>query len=507
MSTIIMVGRRVAVLALCVCLASPLRAEWVGNADGTVFDTATGLTWMRCAVGQTWSGATCSGTASHHTWAEAMALTSTHAGFGDWRLPNIRELQSIISYWSAAPAIESAVAFPATPSTAFWSATGSQWNVGDAWYVDFNSGDTGFASKTPTGTGYTWAARLVRGGTPSALLNPARPNSDYADFGAGMVKHLPTGLIWQRCAKGQVWTGVQCGGTALTYTHTQAVALTDSLGGHDDWRLPTPEELLSLADYQLQIPAINSTWFPNLQIAGSRYAFWTSMRYRSPFTGQSWAVNFVAGASGGGSNESADTYQVRLVRKDPAQQYFTLNVTRSGNGSGTVSSSPWSIDCGSTCSGEFLAGTWAMLLPAAASGSYFSGWSGDCSGAGSCALEMSGTRNVGAVFSLNGPPSAPTITAAGIGPGSVSLTFSAPASHGGSAIASYNASCASPGHATMTATGTTSPITVRKLSGGVPYTCSLSATNASGTSPVAVWPGTLTPRRPAITSILMLLLD
>ncbi len=507
MSTI-MLGRMAAVLALCGCFASPLRAEWAGNADGTVFDTATGLTWMRCAVGQTWSGTTCSGTASHHTWAQAMALTSTHAGFGDWRLPNIRELQSIINYWNASPAIESAAAFPATPSTAFWSATGSQWNVvSDAWYVDFNDGDTGFASKTQAGVGYTWAARLVRGGVSSALLNPARPDSDYADFGAGMVKHLPSGLIWQRCAKGQVWTGSLCDGTALTYTHAQAWALTDTLGGYNDWRLPTPEELLSLADYQLRSPAINSAWFPNLQIAGSMSAFWTSMRYRSPFTGQSWAVNFIAGASGGGSDESAGTYQVRLVRKDPVQPYSTLNVTRSGNGFGTVSSSPWGIDCGVACSGEFLADTWTMLLPAAASGSYFAGWSGDCNGAGSCVLEMNATRNVDVVFSLNGSPSAPTIASARIGPGSVSLTFSAPANNGGSAITRYNASCASSGHATMTATGTTSPITVRKLSGGVPYTCSLSATNASGTSPTAVWPGMLTPRRPGIASILMLLLD
>ena len=53
--------------------------------DGTFTDTNTGLQWMRCSMGQTWTGSTCSGEAKTHTWQEAMALKMSFAGKDDWR--------------------------------------------------------------------------------------------------------------------------------------------------------------------------------------------------------------------------------------------------------------------------------------------------------------------------------------------------------------------------------------------------------------------------------------
>jgi hypothetical protein len=59
---------------------------------------------------------------------------------------------------------------------------------------------------------------------------------------------------------------------------------------------------------------------------------------------------------------------------------FTLSVTRQGTGSGTVTSSPGGINCGSTCSGTYTGGSIVTLTPTAAAGSRFDGWSGlaDC---------------------------------------------------------------------------------------------------------------------------------
>ena len=59
---------------------------------------------------------------------------------------------------------------------------------------------------------------------------------------------------------------------------------------------------------------------------------------------------------------------------------FTLSVTRQGTGSGTVTSSPAGIDCGSTCSSTYTDGTIVALTATAATGSRFDGWSGaaDC---------------------------------------------------------------------------------------------------------------------------------
>ena len=57
-----------------------------------------------------------------------------------------------------------------------------------------------------------------------------------------------------------------------------------------------------------------------------------------------------------------------------------------GDGSGTVTSSPAGIDCGSACSGQFQEGVTVSLNAAAAPGSAFAGWGGDCSGTGACTV-------------------------------------------------------------------------------------------------------------------------
>jgi PASTA domain/Divergent InlB B-repeat domain len=78
----------------------------------------------------------------------------------------------------------------------------------------------------------------------------------------------------------------------------------------------------------------------------------------------------------------------------------TLSVAKSGGGSGTVTSSPAGIDCGSTCSHSYTFGTTVTLTATPATGSAFSGWSGACSGTGSCSTTMDQARSVTASFTL-----------------------------------------------------------------------------------------------------------
>lgn len=78
-----------------------------------------------------------------------------------------------------------------------------------------------------------------------------------------------------------------------------------------------------------------------------------------------------------------------------------LTVTLSGSGSGSVSSSPAGIDCGTTCSFKFDIGTHVTLTAAAAAGSSFVGWSGDCTGLGPCHVTMDSAMSVDAQFTLN----------------------------------------------------------------------------------------------------------
>src|SRR5439155_8700557 len=93
----------------------------------------------------------------------------------------------------------------------------------------------------------------------------------------------------------------------------------------------------------------------------------------------------------------------------------TLTVAKTGSGSGSVASSPGGISCGATCSAA-LAGP-VTLTAAPAAGSSFAGWSGDCSGTGTCTLAMSGDHAVTARFET---PKTLTLTEVGGGRGTVS---------------------------------------------------------------------------------------
>jgi endoglucanase len=81
---------------------------------------------------------------------------------------------------------------------------------------------------------------------------------------------------------------------------------------------------------------------------------------------------------------------------------YALSVTKNGTGSGTVSSSPSGINCGSACTANYSNGTSVTLTATAASGSTFAGWGGACSGTGSCTVSMSQSRSVTATFNTSG---------------------------------------------------------------------------------------------------------
>ena len=78
----------------------------------------------------------------------------------------------------------------------------------------------------------------------------------------------------------------------------------------------------------------------------------------------------------------------------------TLSVTRTGSGSGTVTSSPAGISCGVDCSQSYAANTSVSLTATAGPGSSFAGWSGACSGTGPCTVTMTEGQSVSAAFNL-----------------------------------------------------------------------------------------------------------
>lgn len=104
------------------------------------------------------------------------------------------------------------------------------------------------------------------------------------------------------------------------------------------------------------------------------------------------------------------TYTVEVAGTAPSAVHgttvsFTVNaahqltVLKSASGSGTVTSQPQGIDCGSTCSSPFAAGQSVTLTASPATGSLFIGWSGaGCSGHSTCLVTMDADKSVTAVF-------------------------------------------------------------------------------------------------------------
>lgn len=102
---------------------------------------------------------------------------------------------------------------------------------------------------------------------------------------------------------------------------------------------------------------------------------------------------------------------------------YTLTLTKSGSGTGSVVSDPTGVSCDTGCtatSGSFANGTMITLTPMAVTGSTFGGWGGACSGTGTCTVTLSANTSVTATF--NTGTTTYTLTVGTTGPGSVTST-------------------------------------------------------------------------------------
>lgn len=124
---------------------------------------------------------------------------------------------------------------------------------------------------------------------------------------------------------------------------------------------------------------------------------------------------FLIGAYPGGDGGHL-VFNLSVTGGGPGSNSLTINFA--GSGSGVVTSNPAGVNCTGTCGVNFTSGTAVTLTANAASGSVFSGWSGACTGSGSCSLTMDAARAVTATFNLQqefgfGNPPTPQTVAAG----------------------------------------------------------------------------------------------
>ena len=131
-------------------------ARFSDTGDGTIRDNVTGLIWLK--------NANCFGA---KTWDEALAACSQLAdgdcglkdgtSTGDWRLPTVKDLQSLIDFNHYDPALPKRHPFTDVQSSAYWSATEYVNDDNYAWHVYSYFG--GVTTNIKSGHYYVWPVR------------------------------------------------------------------------------------------------------------------------------------------------------------------------------------------------------------------------------------------------------------------------------------------------------------------------------------------------------------
>jgi len=132
--------------------------RFTDNLNGTVKDNLTGLIWLKnanCFGIQTWTNAL----GNSNTLAGGACGLSDGSVAGAWRLPNIKELQSLIDFGRFNSALPVGHPFSGVQLDGYWSSTTDALSPGNAWDVGLGNGDVRSAGKSST-----YVVWPVRGG-------------------------------------------------------------------------------------------------------------------------------------------------------------------------------------------------------------------------------------------------------------------------------------------------------------------------------------------------------
>ncbi len=258
--------------------------RFTDNLNGTVTDHLSGLVWLKdanCKGSMNWAAAV---TVANQLSSGTCGLTDESTA-GQWRMPNVNELESLIDASQSRPAIPAGSPFiNVNLANAYWSSTTYTALPSNAmairfadgrWINGIDAGDGSFNNSKTASSNALWALKSGLGGLIQVLATgvyaagvgsyadnggtPATPGDDaslqkgapltsprFIDKGDGTLVDTVTGLTWLKranCISGG-WANV------LTTINTLAggqCGLTDgSTSGQ--WRLPNRREMLSLSD-------------------------------------------------------------------------------------------------------------------------------------------------------------------------------------------------------------------------------------------------------------------
>jgi hypothetical protein len=245
------------------------QTRYIDNQDGTVSDNLTGLIWLKdasCLAPANWTTALAD---ANQLVSGACGLSDKSTG-GQWRLPNLIELESVVDITASNPTISAGSPFKNVANINYWTSTGyfgGDLGTPTAWAIRMSDGryiNDGIQNVKSVSINGVWAVRgsgsgagklqatglfqppLQAGDDGTLEIGAGLVSSRFIDNGNGTVTDAMTGLIWLKqgnCIQGDWATAV----STVTKLASGQCGLTDgSIAGA--WRMPNRNEMQSIAD-------------------------------------------------------------------------------------------------------------------------------------------------------------------------------------------------------------------------------------------------------------------
>lgn len=382
--------------------------------NNCIIDSLTGLMWSRYAY------ITTVGVAD---WATAASVNLSLCGLGDFRLPNINELQSLVNAEEQYNAIwlEDYFYLPQSVNLTYWSSTTFAPDISNAWTVNMIDGSV--LPQEKINANYFWPVRshqtpiaaLWKTGQVTSYSNPpyddgylkkgtAWPDPRFtmtycdatgpcadqdtdcdADASNNIVTDNLTSLVWLADAN---LDGLKTWGNALSFANSLSTC------GYGDWRLPNSKELFSLVDRSQSNPALPAGYpFANVQ-PGADDRYWSSTSHASD-PGMAWALGMLNGSLNPWTK--TDTAFVWPVRGGHTKPYV-LTVKKEGTGKGKITATGLSCT-GSTCTGYYSSYEEVIVTATPSAGSVFLEWTNCPEPSGNtCTITMMDDTTIKATF-------------------------------------------------------------------------------------------------------------
>ena len=456
---------------------SPVTPRYTVSVDGQeVTDNRTKLIWRRCAEGMSWNGSTCAGSvinfAEQVTALQHAAAQADSTGLA-WRLPNIKELSSIIDRSRADPAIDSAV-FPVTRASAFWSATPRYiYYSFEYWYVSSSSGFSG----TTVGSVY-YDVRLVRDSNGAVLNTYAPPQDGTTHFSNQTVGSTSAAQIVTFTNSGTVALGIGSIAASGDFLTTHSCPATLAPGANCSINVQFAPTAPGSRNGILSVTSPNGTVWSNTLLNG---------------TGMSPVLVL---------SSSALNFAPQILNTASTTQ--TIALTNTGNAALNISSIAASADytvthnCSTSLTTDSTCTISVTFTPTAAAtrNGVLTIISSAAGGPYTVGLSGTGVAVPGVTTAI---PGVTTTVTAIPGNAQATVSFAAPASDGGSPITGYTVTSNPAGGVDSNAGSTALTHTITGLNNGTSYTFTVTATNSIGTGAVSVESNTVIPNKASQT--------